>query len=302
MAIGLITHQDSTRAEDVVDLITNVAYKTTPFYSGLATSTATNTLHEWLTDTFATSADNAVVEASDATIVDHTVASRKNNVVQMFRKVLTVSDTERAVDVYGTGDPYTYQMQKAATELARDIEKALVAGTRASGASGTARRMNGVIALISTNVTARNSGTSLSETEFNDIMSGVWGSGTDQHPDEVYVGSYLKRVISGYTGGNTKFLQTNNDRRLINRTDVYEGDFGIHKIFLHREVPTAAGSAGLIAVDSAKWRVAYLNGRRPTHMPLAKTGSATKGMIEGELTLEALAEASSAYRSGYFVG
>ena len=298
MAIGLITYQDATRAEDVVDLITNVAYKSTPFYSGLAESTAVSTLHEWLTDTFATSADNAVVEASDATTVDHTMAARKNNVVQMFRKAIVVSDTERAVKSYGTGDAYTYQMQKAMTELARDIEKALVAGTRASGASGTARRMNGVIALISTNVTARNSGTSLSETEFNDIMAGVWNSGTDQFADEVYVGSYLKRVISGYTGGNTKFLQTNNDRRLVNRTDVYEGDFGIHKIFLHREVPTNS----LVAVDSNKWRVAYLNGRRPTHEPLAKTGSATKGMIEGELTLEALAEASSAYRSGYFIG
>lgn len=297
MAIGLITHMDTTRKEDVVDLITNVAYKTTPFYSGLAESTATNTLHEWLTDTFASSADNAQVENSDPTYVDHTQPTRINNVVQMFRKPVQVSDTERAIAVYGAADPYTYQMQKAATELARDIEKALVAGTRASGASGTARRLNGAIAQISTNATARNSGTSLSETEFNDIMAGVWGSGTDQYADEVYTGSYLKRVISGYTAGNTKYVKSD-DQRLTNSVDVYEGDFGIHKIFLHREVPTNA----LLAIDSKKWRVAYLAGRRPTHTPLAKTGSSTKGMIEGELTLEGLNQGSSAYRSGYFNG
>lgn len=297
MAIGLITHMDTTRKEDVVDLITNVAYKTTPFYSGLAESTATNTLHEWLTDTFATSADNAQVENSDPTYVDHTAPTRINNVVQMFRKPVQVSDTERAIAVYGASDPYTYQMQKAATELARDIEKALVAGTRASGASGTARRLNGAIAQISTNLTARNSGTSLSETEFNDIMSGVWSSGTDQYADEVYTGAYLKRVISGYVAGSTKFVKSD-DQRLTNSVDVYEGDFGIHKIFLHREVPTNA----LLAIDSKKWRVAYLAGRRPTHTPLAKTGSATKGMLEGELTLEGLNQGSSAYRSGYFNG
>lgn len=297
MAIGLITHMDTTRAEDVVDIITNVAFKKTPFYSGLAESVATNTLHEWLTDTYASSADNAVVEGSDATIVDHTQPSRANNVVQMFRKAVTVSDTERAVKVYGSSDPYQYQFQKSLTELARDIEKALVAGTRASGASGTARRLDGVLAKVTTNATARNSGTSLSETEFNDIMAGVWNSGTDQFADEVYVGSYLKRVISGYTAGATKQIQSE-DKRLTNSVDVYEGDFGIHKIFLHREVPTNT----LLAVDSSKWRVAYLSGRRPTHVPLAKTGSSTKGMIEGELTLEALNEASSAKRSGYFVG
>lgn len=297
MAIGLITHMDASRAEDVVDLITNVDYKSTPLYSGLSESTAMNTLHEWLTDTFAASADNAQVEAGDASTTDLTQPSRATNVVQMFRKNIVVSDTERAVRVYGASDPYTYQMQKAMVELARDIEKALMAGTRASGASGTARRLAGVVASITTNATARNSGTSLSETEFNDIMKGVWDAGTDSNPDEVYVGSYLKRVISGFTAGSTKYTEVT-DRRLTNVVDVYEGDFGVHKLFKHREVPTNT----VVALDSTKWRVAYLNGRRPKHIPLAKTGSATKGMIEGELTLEALNEKSSAKRSGYFIG
>jgi len=297
MAIGLITYQDTTRAEDVVDLITNVDYKNTPLLSGLGESVAYNTLHEWLTDAYSSSADNAAVENSDATIVDLTQPTRATNVVQMFRKVISVSDTERAVKVYGQSDPYTYQMQKAMVELARDIEKALMAGTVASGASGTARRLGGVIAKITTNATARNSGTSLSETEFNDIMAGVWNGGTDQFADEVYVGSYLKRVISGYTGGSTKYVQSE-DKRLTNAVDVYEGDFGVHKLFLHREVPTNT----VVAVDSKKWRIAYLNDRRPKHIPLSKTGSSTKGMIEGELTLEALNEKSSAKRSGYFVG
>lgn len=301
MPIGLISHMDASRAEDVVDLITNVDFKNTPLYSGLSESVATNSLHEWLTDTYAASADNAQVESSDSSTTDLTAPARANNVVQMFRKNIVVSDTERAIKSYGTGDSYTYQMQKAMVELARDIEKALMVGTRASGASGTARRLAGVVASITTNATARNSGTSLSETEFNDIMKGVWDAGTDANPDEVYVGSYLKRVISGFTAGSTKFTQVT-DRRLTNVVDVYEGDFGVHKLFKHREVPSTGGVAAVVAIDSSKWRVAYLNGRRPKHIPLAKTGSATKGMIEGELTLEALNEKSSAKRTGYFVG
>jgi len=297
MPIGLITHMDTTRKEDVVDLITNVDYKNTPLLSGLAESTAMNTLHEWLTDTYSASADNAFAENDDATIVNLSQPTRANNVVQMFRKVISVSDTERAVSQYGQSDPYTYQMQKKMVELARDIEKALMAGTRASGSSGVARRLDGVIAQITTNATARTSGTSLSETEFNDIMAGIWNAGTDQYADEVYVGSYIKRVISGYTAGATKFDKSE-DKRLTNVVDVYEGDFGVHKIFLHREVPTNS----VVALDSSKWRVAYLNGRRPKHVPLSKTGSSTKGMLEGELTLEALNEKSSAKRTGYFIG
>lgn len=301
MAIGLITHMDTTRPEDVVDLVTNVDYKSTPFFSGLEESTATNTLHEWLVDNYDASADNATVESSDATIVDLTQPTRSTNVVQMFRKVVTVSDTERAVSHYGTGDPYTYQLRKKMVEMARDVEKALIAGTRASGASGTARRLDGAIAAISTNATARASGTSLSETEFNDIVAGVFDNGTDENVDEIYTGSYLKRAISGYTANSTKNVEAE-DKRLVNAVDIYISDFGVHKLFISREVPSAAGAAAVLAVDSDKWRVAYLQGRRPQHVPLSKTGSSTKGMLEGELTLESLNEQSSAYRSGYFVG
>lgn len=298
MAIGLITHMDTTRKEDVVDIITNVAFRSTPFTSNRSEGgVAQNTLHEWLIDTFADPADNAAVESSDATDVDLSPPTRTTNVVQMFRKVVKVSDTQRAVSHYGHSDPYTYQLQKKMVELARDMEKANIAGTRASGASGTARRQDGAIQMISTNATARASGTSLSEDEYNDIMSGVYDSGSDDYPDEVYVRSYLKKVISGYTEGVQKNIDVEKYKQ-VRRVSIYEGDFGEQAIFTSREVPVGA----VLAVDGARWRQSYLQGRRPTHVPLSKTGSSTKGMIEGESTLEALNEASSAYRSGYFTG
>lgn len=48
MAIGLITHDDTTRPEDVTAEITNLDYKSTPFISNIGESTATNTLHRHL--------------------------------------------------------------------------------------------------------------------------------------------------------------------------------------------------------------------------------------------------------------
>jgi hypothetical protein len=47
----------------------------------------------------------------------------------LFRKVITVSDTERALPNYGMNDPFEYQTQKRMVELARDIELAAIAGT-----------------------------------------------------------------------------------------------------------------------------------------------------------------------------
>lgn len=298
MAIGLITHMDNTRPEDVVDIITNVSYKSTPFLSNRAEgNVATNTLHEWLVDDYADSGDNAAVESSDASDVDLDQPDRSTNVLQIFRKVVKVSDTERAISHYGHSDPYTYQLQKKMKEVARDMEKAFVQGTRASGSSGTARRTDGAIAMISTNKTSRSSGTSLSEDEYNDIMAGVYDSGTDEYPTEVHVGSYLKQVISGYTQSATKNIDAD-EKRMVRVINIYEGDFGEQEIYTNREVPAGA----LMALDGPKWRVSYMQGRRPTHIPLSKTGSSTKGMVEGEATVESLNEGSSAYRDGYFTG
>jgi hypothetical protein len=202
MTIGLISVNDQTMAEDVTNFITNVDFESTPFYSTIGTTEATNTLHQWLVDTHAASADNAQAEGYTTTYTDIVAPTRQTNVVQLFGKDVRVSNTESRVNHYGP-DPYTYQLNKKMKELAKDIEKALIAGTRASGNSGVARRLDGAIALITTNKTARASGTSLSETEFNDMIAGVFDNGTDLSVDRVFTGSVLKRAISGYAGQNT---------------------------------------------------------------------------------------------------
>lgn len=300
MAIGLITpmQQGKTMVEDVTNEVVNVDYASTPFYSSLTESQATNTLHQWLTDNYAASADNAQTEGNDLVFTDATEPNRSTNIVQLFQKDIRVSNTAQRVAHYGTGDPYAYQKTKKMVEMARDIEKALVAGTRASGASGVSRRLDGAIALVTTNKTTRGSGTSLSETEFNDILQGIFDSGTDVNVDKAFAGSSLKRAISGYTAGSTKFTRVE-DGKLYNTFSVYESDFGVVTVALEREVPTTAGNKGILLIDSSKWRVAYLTDGRPQHIPLATIGSAKRGMLEAELTLEALNEKSSAYRVGY---
>jgi hypothetical protein len=297
MPIGLITHMDTTRPEDVNPLITNLDYTSTPFVSAIGESTALNTFHEWQQDSFADSADNAAIESSDASVVNLVQPTRATNIVQLFRQVVSVSDTESAIPHYGMGDPFVYQTDKKMTEMKRDLEKAAIQGTRASGSSGVARRMDGAIALVTTNKTARASGTSFDETEFNAIVRGIFDGGTDSTADLVLVPSYLKLVIDRF---NTKVTQNMNASEYgqILRVETYTSAFGIHNIALSRETPTS----GVLVVDTSKWRKAYLVNRAPQLRPLGKTGSSTKGLLEAEATLEALNEQSSAYRSGYFIG
>jgi hypothetical protein len=299
MAIGLITDmsQGQTMQEDVVDAIYNVDYKSTPFVSRIGESVATNTLHSWLTDSYAAPGNNANIESSDVTVVDMVEPTRKSNVVQLFRKTITVSDTEIAIPHYGMNDPFEYQTQKKMVELARDMELAAVAGTRASGSSGVARQADGAIALITTNKTARSSGTCFTEDEFNNLMSLVYSSGTDEDVDLILTGPYLKLAIDKFNTNTTKYLDATAFEQAL-RVDTYMSSFGIHKVVLERNVP--AGS--LLGVDTSKWRTAWLVNRRVAIKPLGKTGSATKALMEGEATFEALNEKSSVYASGYFHG
>lgn len=297
MAIGLITYGDTSRQEDVVDLITNVDFKSTPLLSRIGESVATNTFHEWLVDSFAASGNNIGIEGADVVTVDLSAPTRKNNVVQMFQKVIVVSDTEVAIPHYGQNDPFEYQTQKKMIELARDMELAFVAGTRASGSSGVGRQADGAIALITTNKTAQTSGTSFTEDVFNSLMSLVYTSGTDEDVDLVMTGPYLKRVIDKFATNTTKYLDAEEFKQVL-RVDVYQSSFGQHEVVMERNVPTG----GVLGVDTSKWRTAWLINRRVALRPLAKAGSATKGLLEGEATLEALNEKSSFYASGYFTG
>lgn len=297
MAIGLITFGDVSRQEDVADLIVNVDYKSTPFLSRIGESVATNTYHEWLTDTYAAPAVDAGVEGGDVSIVDLTAPSRLGNVVQLFQKVITVSDTEIAIPHYGMNDPFEYQTQKKMVELARDMELAHIAGTVGSGSSGIARYENGAIALITSNKTAQTSGTSLTETVFNQLLQLVYTSGTDEDVDLILVTPYNKRVIDLFATNVTRYVDVDEFKQVL-RVDVYTSSFGQHEIVMERNIPNGA----VLGVDSSKWRTAWLVNRRVAIRPLAKTGSATKALMEGEATLEALNQKSSFYASGYFYG
>jgi len=254
---------------------------------------ATQTLHEYTTATFAASADNAQSEGAGFTAVDLTQPSRSNNVTQIFIDDVQVSETEKVVD--GVTNANSYQMNKNLVEHSKDIDLAYMAGSRASGASGVARRMTGVINALTTNSSTRASGSSLGETTFNDIMELIWNS-TNEVATEIYTGGTLKRDISGFTAGNTKNISAD-DKRLVNSVDVYQSDFGLHKVFLHRDVPNGANAKGLVAINPKYHNKSFL--RPTTATPIAKEGDRDRTQIVTEGTLEHKGEATGSYVDGF---
>jgi hypothetical protein len=157
--------------------------------------------------------------------------------------------------------------------------------------------MGGIFDQITTNKVA-NAAVAFTETLMNDYFGQVWGTSA-KAPDAVYVGAKGKRVISGFTAGATKSIESK-DKRLINTVDVYESDFGVVKLFLHRFVNDvlAAGSTGnILILREDTWAIAGL--REPNNFDAPKGGDYEKGAIIGEATLEGRYEKANFAAKGY---
>jgi hypothetical protein len=296
----LVTYDDASRREDLLDIVGDVTPDDTPLATMLKTSTAKDTIHQWLEDYI--TPPTSVTEASEGTAATYAALSqpaRRTNLCAILTETFRVSGTERSVNPGNGADPMDYQAGKALKLWKMKQEYLLVNGALSSGVSGTASKMAGLKSVITTLYTARNSGTSLSETEFQDMHQASWEKGgTDNSFDLVLVPFGLKRKIDGFTAGATKYVDQS-DKKLTQPVAIYETSAGVARIMQHRYTPSAAATPGpfFFGLKEDKFRVAYL--RKPFKEMLAKDGDRENGEIVGEFTLEFLAEKSSVARSGY---
>lgn len=273
--------------EDLTDVIATITRHETPLFSTLEKVKATGVTHEWQTDSLSTGSDNANIEGADFSFAQPGARSRVSNSTQIFTKTLEVSETLRAVSVAGLEDEFAYQMEKRMKEIATDVEEALITGTGNTGASGTARRLKGCLAFITTNVeTGTGTGTqALTEDMYNDLLQTIWTSGG--RPDYTYVNGFQKRQISAFASNSTRFLEVKAEAELANSVAVYESDFGRQRI----ELDPFMNTDRVLALQRDMWKVAILRGISPKDV--AVVADSKRGALVGELTLEARNEASS---------
>lgn len=292
----LFTYDNGNRLEDVMRAVIQMTPTETPFMSGIAKTRAYNTLHQWPEVTLTTRSDNAVAEYAAFGTAASRVPNRIVNITQIFEDVYGVSSTESWVKSAGIDDQIAFQKQTSLMQIGTDVEHALLRGSIASGASGTARRLGGVLNFVTTNATTVASGTKLTESFFGGLSELAYGQGG--RPDEVYVGFRLKRIIASFTAGSTKTVNQA-DKRLTNVVDVYEDDLGQKKVFLSRDMLTGAVANSLALLDIAKFRMAI--GEEIHDLPkeeISQSNHGLRGVHRGELTLEVLAERHSAVAFG----
>ena len=283
------TYATTTNHEDLTDVLTKIGDMTTPAYAKIRKVSAKNTLHEWSTYEHDAVATNAAVEGATYSYGTLTAPSRLTNYTQIFSKTFQVSNTQQAVDPAGMEDEYAFRVQVALEAIGRDIEGALINGTANSGASGTGRRLKGILAFITTNIsTGTGTGRALTEAELNGLIQDCYENGG--RPDWL-LGSYtqvnkLAQLMSAdrtYNDGNKEFTS---------QMLVYSSPFG--RVMVEGDSQITAADLAVLQKDM--WAIAQLRPVAKKDTP--ETADAKNGVLLGELTLEGRSEKMNGKMTG----
>jgi hypothetical protein len=293
--------------EDLENVIYDISPEETPFYSSLKKVKASNTYHEWQTDSLRSSAANAHIEGDDTAGEARTATTRLGNYTQIFKNAVIIPDTDEGLDKAGRAAEMAYQVLKIAKEQKLDIEKALFDNNKYEVGSATAaRELAGCGAYVSSNVaniggsgganptgsvpgnTARTDGTAtvFSQADFDTVMQGIWESGGN--PDTVYLSAFQMNKALEFTGYNNQRSHIEaTSKTVVKAVDIYVTPWGPVEFTPSRE----NRGRDVWIMDSDMWAVGVL---RPTkNTELAKTGDSTKRQVLTELTLISKNEAAS---------
>lgn len=288
--------------EDLEDTIYRVAPSKTPFQSNIGNSgKATNTYHEWQTETLDTPANtNYHLEGDDygTTYGAENVTSRVGNFCQIFQKSGLVSGTDEVVKKAGRSSELNRQKVLKGISLRTDMEMTFLSNLGSGQESGgTPRKCAGIRAWLTSNtslgaggsttgfsggtVTAATPGTTrtLTEALLKAVRSTSFSNGAEA--SQAYAGPTTKQTMSTFTGIASIRVDAplNDQAHIIGGADVYVDDFG--KLTF---IPHQYGISGaVILVDPNMAGVATLRGM--TTQTLAKTGDAEKFAIVAEKTL-----------------
>lgn len=300
--ISVVTYGDGSRRESLLSILKNAS----PSYDNYFVTNlgkapnATNTLHEWVTYDIAR--PTSVTFASEGAAASYDVLSqpvRTSNITAILNESVRVSGTERAIATATGEDPMTFNKGNALIRLKSKMEFATINGVRASGASGTARGMTGFDGMISTNITARLSGATFTETELNDIHEESWNAvGSDYVADVLACPMVIKRTVANFVT-NTRNIDAS-AKKLIGEIQVYDSQVGKSlSILPHKDVRKAAGTVTVYALREDCFKHSFLTGREPMWEEYAKDGDRDNGQYLTELTLCSFAQQASVKRTGY---
>lgn len=258
------------------------------------------TLFEWQGFDLRNAADDRQrLEGANAPSGEQRVRFNASNVLEIHQEAVEISYTKQAankqratagaptVTVGNTvipADELSWQLEQQFKQIARDVEKTFITGTFANPTTNaTARKTRGLMEAITTNVNAVVG--DLTAEHVNDLFEKVWTNGGIQEGETrtVIVDAKMKRLLTKLFIKDAGYKEATRNVGGVN-LQTFETDFGLANIMLNRY----AVANTLTVVSLEELRPSFLEIPGKGHFfaePLAKTGSADKVQIYGEIGL-----------------
>lgn len=270
------------------------------------------TLFEWQGFDLRDAADDRQrLEGADAGSGEERVRYNASNVLEIHQEAVAISYTKQgatkqrgagstAVTIGSTvipADELKWQLDQQFKQIARDVEKTFITGTYQNPANNaTARKTRGLLEAITTNtVAAPQSEDPLADDPYgwngvtkktiDDLMQKAWESGGLQESETrtIIVNAAGKRRLTDVYTILANYQETSRNVGGVNLQTI-ETDFGRCNIMLNRWMPRDK----LVVASLEDLKPAFLEIPGKGHFfaePLAKTGSADKVQIYGEIGL-----------------
>lgn len=267
------------KREDLLDLITRVDEKATPFMSLVNKgSTPQNTFISWPVDSYASPALGGTVDGTDVASYDNHAASRAllSSYLQTFRKAYQVSRLAQEVsDVagLGAGNEIAEASAKAGVELVRNMEATLLSDQEHDADDGTnpyLLRGLGLWIRDTANIAAQNGGhqvpaafrpaagqingdptADITESDIQTMLQTIWSATGMTGDYKLFADATLRRAFTDFTrtiataGYSQRNLNYDGDgTRISNTTTIFDGDFGSVEVIADNFIGfNAAGSS-----------------------------------------------------------
>lgn len=314
MAFGKDTYQSQggvTPARELRESLLSIIKDISPnednyFVSNLGKAgPAMNTLHEWnlFHEARATSVTGNV-EGATTTYPDLQVETRSNNRTIILDSPVRLSRTRASIANVTGEDAMTVEKDRALRRLKSKMEYVTVNGTINAGQTDTARGLSGIDQCISTNVTARASGQSFTETELNDIVQASYDQvGMGYVMDMLVAPVVIKRRIASFGTNLTRNVDATS-KRLTSEVRVYDSEVGqTVMVVAHKDVRAAAGTLTVLGIREELFKHSFLvDSGEPHWEDRGVTGDMKNGVYITEFTVVSQNEKASVKRTGYNTG
>jgi len=312
------------KREDLLDLITRVDEKATPFMSLVNKGTTPqNTFISWPVDSYAAPALGGTVDGTDVSSYDNHAASRAllSSYLQTFRKAYQVSRLAQEVsDVagLGSGNEIAEASAKAGVELVRNMEATLLSDQEHDADDGTnpyLLRGLGVWIRDTANIAAQSGGhqvpaafrpaagqingdptADITESDIQTMLQTIWSATGMTGDYKLFADATLRRAFTDFTrtiataGYSQRNLNYDGDgTRISNTTTIFDGDFGSVEVIADNFIGfNAAGNAQEAGrgylLDMDK--IDLRVNKQPTIERFEDKGGGERFLIEGRAALQ----------------